>query len=126
MQLAHTHARNPLPISSPYAPGAYRQPYGSEFLAFYGSTEPNVVGTNAILRPRLTIVLSSSNSGVPHPLPPLYPAPASAPGVVVASNATAGTLTYTCEGGKTMLSATSSTPLAIFAGACRANTCLLA
>ncbi len=70
--------------------GAYRMPYGSDYISFYGSAAAES------RRPYLTLYVHGT--GVPAQ-PPVSSntAPASVPGTVIASNASS--FTVTCDGG---------------------------
>jgi hypothetical protein len=83
-------------------PGEYRQPYGSEYLSFWGSSQPDNSATGVILRPRLVLVVTGPESELGAPTPPVpdYPAPVSPPGIITSRNKRLSTLTYTCEGGE--------------------------
>lgn len=72
--------------------GAFRQPYGSEYLSFFGSTAR--IGN----RPYLTLMVSMALSPPLRP-PPSPTPPSSPPGVILSNNIAAQVIEYTCEGG---------------------------
>ena len=81
--------------------GAWRQPYGSDIIFFYGSGE----GVPASRMPQLVLDVSGPGTQVPVPLPV---APRSTTAGVVLER-TSNSVTLTCEGGREL-------PLLLFCG----------